>query len=200
MPGGTVALIVWNDPGRVEAALLEGRLACPHCGGALRPWAHARTRVVRTRWGDAPLRPRRARCVCCKKTSVLLPDVVLLRRVDEAAVIGTALLEKANGAGHRTIAALLGRPRETVRGWVRAFCSRAEALRAHFRIWALALDARLDEVAPQGSVLGDAVEMIGCAARAASILLGPRAPWSWASAMTGGALLSNTSSPFPGPS
>jgi hypothetical protein len=130
---------------------------------------------------------------------VLLPDVWLLRRVDEVEVIGAALLERAAGSGHRRIAALLDRPPETVRGWLRRFASKAEALCAHFRHWALALDARLDEIEPQGSVVGDALEVIGLATRAASVLLGPRSPWSWGSAMTAGALLSNTSSPFPIP-
>ena len=130
---------------------------------------------------------------------MLLPDVWLVRRVDGAAVIGAALLAHVRGAGHRSVAAAIGRPAATVRGWLRRFSSNAEQLRAHFRHWALALDVRLDEIEPQGSVVGDALEVIGLAARAASVLLGPRPPWSWGSAMTAGALLSNTSSPFPVP-
>ena len=193
-------LIVWNDPARVEAALASGGLACPHCDGALRPWGHARLRVLRSRSGAAiELRPRRARCASCTKTSVLLPDVWLLRRVDEVAVVGAALLQRAAGAGHRRIAALLDRPPETVRGWLRRFSSNAETLRAHFRHWALVLDARLDEIAPQESIFGEALEAIGLATRAATIALGPRPPWCWVSAMTGGMLLSHTSSPFPVP-
>jgi len=192
-------LIVWNDPARVEAALRDGDLSCPHCDGALRPWGHARFRVLRSRSAAVDLRPRRARCSVCAKTSVLLPDVWLLRRVDEVAVIGGALLQRAAGLGHRRIAAQLDRPPGTVRGWLRRFSSNAQPLLAHFRHWALALDARLDEIEPQGSVLGDALEVIGLATRAATVLLGPRPPWSWASAMTAGALVSNTSSPFPVP-
>jgi hypothetical protein len=130
---------------------------------------------------------------------VLLPDVWLVRRVDAAEVIGSALLANTAGASHRKIAAQLDRPAETVRGWLRRFAARAEALRAHFRRWALALDARLDEIESQGSPVGEALEAIGLATRAASVLFGPRPPWCWASAMTAGALLSNTSSPFPLP-
>jgi hypothetical protein len=192
-------LIVWNDPARVEAALISGQLACPHGDGPLRPWGHARLRTLRCSSGAVQLRPRRARCSACARTTVLLPDVFLLRRVDEVAVIGAALLQRAAGAGHRSIAALLDRPPETVRDWFRRFSSNAETLRAHFRHWALALDARLDEIEPQGSVVGEALEAIGLAARAATLALGPRPPWSWVSAMTGGALLSHTSSPFPVP-
>lgn len=130
---------------------------------------------------------------------MLLPDVALLRRVDEAAVIGAALFEAAAGGGQRRIAAVLGRPRETVRGWLQRFAARAERVRAHFSSWALALDARLDEIELRSTPLARALEAIGLATRAASILLGPRPPWSWAAALTGGMLLSNTSSPFPVP-
>ena len=192
-------LIVWNDPTRVESELRAGRLSCPHCDGELLPWGYARQRTLRARAHDEELRPRRARCRDCHKTSVLLPDTCLLRRVDEVAVIGTALLAKASGAGHRKIATMLGRPRETVRGWLRQFSSRAAVLRAHFRRWALALDPRLEAITPQASVPADALEAIGLATRAASLLFGPRPVWCWASAMTGGALLCNTSSPFPTP-
>jgi hypothetical protein len=194
-----VVLIVWNDPVRVERELREGNLVCPHCAGVLRPWGRARNRTLRSRSATAELRPRRARCSLCAKTSVLLPDVWLARRVDEVAVIGAALRAHVAGSGHRKIAALLDRPPETVRGWLRRFGANAETLCAHFRHWALALDARLEEITPQGSATGDALEAIGLATRAASVLLGPRPPWCWASAMTSGMLLSNTSSPFPLP-
>ncbi|EQD35767.1 hypothetical protein B1B_16771, partial [mine drainage metagenome] len=128
-----------------------------------------------------------------------LTDVCLCRRVDEVAVIGRALLEKAAGAGHRTIAARLARPPETVRGWLRRFSARMEVIQEHFRRWAFVLDARLETVTPQGSPGADALEVIGLATRAASLLFGPRPVWSWVSAMTGGALLANTNSPFRSP-
>ena len=48
------------------------------------------------------------------------------RRADTAAVIAAAVEAKvAGGAGHRPIAALLGRPASTVRGWLRAFAASA---------------------------------------------------------------------------
>lgn len=195
-----MVLIVENDAPRVEHALKAGQLACPHCDGVLRPWGFARTRTLRRAHGVECHRPRRSRCRSCKRTCVLLFDAALLRRVDEAAVIGTALLHKAAGAGCRRIAAALCRPRETVREWLQRFADRAEALAAHFRAWAFALDARLDELSVPASPLEGALEAIGMATRAASSLLGPRPVWSWASAMTAGRLLANTSSPFPVPS
>ncbi len=63
---------------------------------------------------------------------MLLPVVLLLRRADTAAVIGAALAAKATGAGYRRIAAVLGRPAETVRGWLRRFAERVEAVRSVF--------------------------------------------------------------------
>ena len=133
-------LIVVNDPTHVERELRARRLSCPHCGGELHPWGHARRRVLRGATTNEEHHPRRARCSNCLVTSVLLPDICLLRRVDEVAVIGRALLEKAAGAGHRTIAIRLGRPKETVRGWLRRFSTRVTLLREHFRHWAFALD------------------------------------------------------------
>jgi hypothetical protein len=94
---------------------------------------------------------------------------------------------------------MLGRPRETVRSWLQRVDARAERLVEHFNAWAFALDARLDVLAAADSPLSCALEAIGLATRAASLLLGRRPPWSWASAMTGGMLLANTSSPFPAP-
>ena len=192
-------LIILNDPAHVERELVGGHLTCPHCNGELRPWGHARRRVLRRQDRDEELHPRRARCSNCHMTSVLLPDVCLCRRVDEVAAIGRALLEKAAGAGHRTIAARLGRPNETVRGWLRRFSSRVVALQEHFLRWALALDPRLETIPPQDSGFADALEVIGLCVRAATLWFGPRPVWSWVSAMTGGALLSNTNSPFPAP-
>jgi hypothetical protein len=72
----------------------------------------------------------------CGVTHVLLPVTALLRRADSAAVIVSALAAKAQrGLGFRRITADLGRPGETVRGWLRRFAERAEAVRSTFTIW-----------------------------------------------------------------
>jgi hypothetical protein len=65
------------------------------------------------------LRPRRARCIRCRATHVLLPAWCLPPRGDAAEVVGAALVAKAAGHGHRVTAAQLGRPAATVRGWLR---------------------------------------------------------------------------------
>jgi len=130
---------------------------------------------------------------------VLLADIALLRRVDAVGVIGRALVAAAGGAGHRPIAKTLGRPADTVRGWLRRFRAAAARIGVHFLAWAHRLDPNLGAVASKGDPLADAVEAIGVAARAASLRLGPRPAWSWASSLTAGRLLSNTSSPWLAP-
>jgi hypothetical protein len=198
MPEGIV-IIVENEPAKVETDLAAGVFGCPVCGGRLARWGHARRRWLRGEEGPVEVRPRRGRCVLCLVTQVFLPDVGLARRVDAVAVIGRALMAAAAGAGHRTAAAQLDRPASTVRGWLRRFRLAALLVAAHFTAWAHRLDPNLAPVAPAGSPLGDAVEAVGVAGRAASLRLGPRPGWSWASALTAGRLLSNTNSPWPVP-
>jgi hypothetical protein len=120
---------------------------------------------------------------------VLLAEAALCRRADAVAVIGSGLTAKAGGAGHRRIAGALGRPAGTVRGWLRRFAASAEPIRALFTALAHALDPGLPAAEPTGSGLADAVAAIGAAARAASLRLRPRCPWSFAARVSGGRLL-----------
>lgn len=127
---------------------------------------------------------------------MLISDDSLLRRRDHVDVIGAALAAKASGVGHRRVATAAGLPVSTVRGWLRRFAVNAEAIRVWFSVLAHDLDPMLAVLVPAASVLGDAVEAIGVAARAASLRLAPVRPWSFASAASGGRLLSNTSWPW----
>ncbi len=120
----------------------------------------------------------------------------MLRRLDAVEVIGQALLA---GVGYRKAAERLGLAPETVRGWRARFRERAPPLTAHFLGWARALDGALVLPEGRGSSGEDALEAIGVCARAASLALGRRPAWSWASALTAGGLLCNTSSPWPVP-
>jgi hypothetical protein len=120
---------------------------------------------------------------------VLLVEAVLCRRADAVAVIGSGLTAKAAGSGHRRIAAALGRPASTVRGWLRRFAAHAEPIRVLFARLAHALDPDLPAAAPTGSELAEAVAAIGAAARAASLRLRPRAPWPFAARVSRGRLL-----------
>jgi hypothetical protein len=130
-------------------------------------------------------------------THVLLPDVFLAGRKDAVEVIGEALLA---GEGYRRVAERLGVPAETVRDWRSRFRSRAETVAAHFLRWARAVDGALTAPVSQGSPVAEAVEAIGVCTRVASLMFGPRAPWSWVSALTAGGLLAiNTNPPWPVP-
>ena len=92
----------------------------------------------------------------------------------------------------------LGLTASTVRNWLRRFAAAAEAIRSFFTVVAHDLDAMLSPLVPAGSAFADAVEAIAGAARAAVGRLGPRPPWCFASAATGGRLLSNTNCPWAG--
>ena len=161
-------LVVEVDPGRVELLLRRERLTCPGCGGPLAGWGYARPRAVRDRFGEVlRLRPRRVRCSACSATHVLLPEAVLPRRADAARVVGAGLEMAAAGLGHRRIAAELGLPADTVRGWVRRFAEYAEAIRSLFTVVLVALAEDPVLPSPGRSRAADAVAAVVAAARAA---------------------------------
>lgn len=82
----------------------------------------------------------------------------LLRRADAAAVLVAALAAKAaRPVGFRRIAAELAPPAETVGGWLRRFAGRAEAVRAVFTVWLVAVDADPVMSSPASGAIGDAV-------------------------------------------
>jgi hypothetical protein len=148
------------DQDLVESRLTGGGVPCPKCPGVLAPWGWARRRDVR---GVGTLQPRRGRCSSCLVTHVLLPVTVLLRRADAAAVIWAALVARAAGHGHRWIAALVGAPTSTVRGWLRRMSTRLEPVRVHFTV--LARRAAVDQAAPDatGDAWGDVVAAVAAA-------------------------------------
>jgi hypothetical protein len=114
---------------------------------------------------------------------------VLARRADCVAVIGAALVGRAEGKGHRPIAAALGVPECTVRGWLRRFTARAQQWRDRFTVLLVDLDPDPGPVLARSSVLSDAVEVIGLAAAGAVRRFGPHPPWQFAYAVSGGLLL-----------
>ena len=193
-------LTVSGDAVRVEFELDSRKLMCPSCsGGVVGPWGWARQRPVGRGGERKRVRPRRGRCYSCGVTHVLLPASMLLRRGDWAALIGRALELKAAGLGQRPIAGAVGVSRSTVRGWLSRFGEVAVKVRAHLVRWALWLDPGLVRIEPTGSSFGDAIAAVTAAGGAAAERLGIGCRWAFASAATGGRLLSNTSSPFPGP-
>jgi Domain of unknown function (DUF6431) len=135
-----VAASVLMGEQELERWLADGQVRCSGCGGSLSRWGHARERRVRMLHGVVRrVRPRRARCAPCERTHVLLPGWSVPRRRDGSEVIGLALLLKADGAGHRTIAHRLGRPPGTVRGWLRAAQRRTDELAQCGTLWTIAL-------------------------------------------------------------
>ncbi len=91
---------------------------------------------------------------------------------------------------------MVGVPVTTVRGWLRRFARNAEQVRVWFTVLAHGLDPLLAPVAPTGTPVGDAVEAIAVAARAASLRLAPVPPWRFASTASQGRLLANTGWPW----
>lgn len=182
------------DPVRVESRLAAGELSCPSCpNGVLARWGFARSRRV---FGMAePVRPRRSRCRACAVTHVLLPVTLLLRRAYTAEVIWAAVLAKTAGVGHRKIAACVGVPACTVRGWLRVLQARSEAVRHWFV--AIAVTAGVDVSIPKatGSGCGDVIAAICVAGEAITarfaqpLLLGVVSAVAVAVAGSGGRLL-----------
>jgi hypothetical protein len=160
-------LTVSHDPVVVESNLLVGRVACPDCGGRLRPWGWARPRVIReglgTDWTGGALRPRRSRCAACQGTHVLLEVRLAVRRADTAEVIAAAIEAKTVlGWGHRKVAASCGRPASTVRGWLRAFATSASVIGERFTSLLVrdAPDAVVLWPKPAGTAGGEALSVL----------------------------------------
>lgn len=199
-------LTVGEDAGDVERRLSAGELMCAGCAGVMAGWGHARRRVVRGEAGVVVLRPRRARCRSCWATHVLLPVGLLLRRADTVGVVGAALAAKAAGLGARSAAVLVDRPLGTVRGWLRRFGGRLEAVRAWFTRLLCAVEVDPVVPGPAGSGWADAVAAVeaATAAVAARFVVTTVTVWQVAGAVSAGRLLSpgwptgsiNTSSPW----
>ena len=185
-------LTVGLDAAAVENELCAGLLGCPAttCGAVLGPWGWGRERLVR---GAGRLRPRRGRCRGCRRTQVLLPASVLLRRADAVTVIGEALVAKAGGAGHRSIAAGLNRPPSTVRGWLRRIVVVAPQVLAVLAVVAAELGTEFTPPAVTVGPVAAVVELLGAlAAAVARELGGSCSPWRLAAVLTGGRLLAPT--------
>jgi hypothetical protein len=171
--------------GRVE---VPRPAACPSCGCS---------RVIFDGW--YPRHTRRGRVAiqrilctsegCVQRSHSLLPDVLVSGRVDLASVIGWALEAKAAGVGHRPIAAQLGVPAATVRGWLRRGAARGGRVAARLLAVARAADPAGRDP-PAGDGVATLVGAAMVAAQAWSGLSGePVERWHFAVAHTAGRLL-----------
>jgi Domain of unknown function (DUF6431) len=195
-----MVVILVRDEALAQDALDAGQLRCPHpgCGGVVRRDGHARQRRVRTRDGQQrSLRPQRVACRQCARVQVLLPSWCVPRRADDAETIGVALLHAAQGRGHRPIAALLGRPLSTVRGWLRAARANAIRVERHAYLARRAMEQthppRMVCLPHAGTPLGYAVDALGAAAAAARRHFGDdghqSSPWALLMLLGGARLL-----------
>jgi hypothetical protein len=128
-------------------------------------------------------------------THVLLPVTVLLRRAYAAEQVWAALRARADGLGHRRVAAVIRVPAATVRGWLRRAAGRLEAVRNWFL--GIAVTVGVDVVIPDeaGCPWRDALAAVQTATTAirfrfgAAGLLGVVTPGAVAVAASGGRLL-----------
>jgi hypothetical protein len=192
-------MMVEPRPDLVEAKLATGEYRCGSCGdGRLAPWGFARRRKLRSRGAEVWLRPRRARCVSCLITHVLLSTIALVRRRDVVEVIGEALTARyLDGKSRSVVAAEAGVPFDTARGWQRRFSGKSGEIRELFSTLAHRLDANLGPIQARHSPEADALEAIGVAAAAAARQLGPGPLWGFVAGASSGMLLSNTSGLLP---
>jgi len=189
-------VIIVRDEELAQQALTAGTLTCPHagCGGTVYRDGHARARRVRTcGGGERGLRPQRVACRRCGRVNVVLPAWCVPGRCDDAETIGTALVAAARGGGHRSIAARLGRPATTVRGWLRAARGHAEDLRIRAYARRDRIEHETEWLQPAGSPLGDAMTALVAAAAAARRFFGggrcATSLWEFVVLVSGGSLL-----------
>ena len=197
--------IIWPYPASVSSYVSAGReievppQRCPACQRRLIGWGGY------WRWLRAPLVVeriwiRRGRCAACRRSHALVPDLVLLRRLDVVTVIGTALVLKViDGLGLRTIAEQLDVPHTTLRTWWQRFRARSPLLLSSCTRLTVALDGTPVDVRSVGERA--ALEVLSLAWQRAEVRFGVRmgggSVWSFWSAISGGlALGTHTTSPW----
>lgn len=196
--------IIWPCPLTSSSYVAVGQRivvpaqACPSCRRPLTGWGGYWRWVRSERLPAQRIWIRRGWCARCRRTQAFLPSFLFARRLDEDAVIGSALTLAASGRGARTIAQQLAVPHTTVRDWWRRMRAQAPMLLASL----LALATSLDP-APVGLTTDGApgvLEALESTWQRARQRLDAHIPDRWAfwSLVSGGlALAPNTSPPFP---
>ena len=137
--------------------------------------------------GPAARRAGHAAAAAAGALPVLPPDPYPLpswcapRRADGIEVIGAAAGLAMAGAGHRAVAAALGVPAGTVRGWLRRLRARAGQLRAHAigELNGLGFYPPGPPWKPAGSPLGDALNAVAAAVDCARRNFGHGPQMTW---------------------
>jgi len=143
---------------------------------------------------------RRGRCRICRRSHALLPDLLVARRLDAVAVIGSAVnLKVTTELGLRSVAEQLDVPHTTVRSCWQRFRARSPTLLTRCTELAVALDGRSVDVRSVGTAA--AVEVLHIACQRARARFGERTGevWSFWTRISGGhALGTHTTSPWAG--
>lgn len=197
--------IIWPYPSSPSSYVSAGQQVavppqrCPTCQRWLVGWGGY------WRWLRAPLLVeriwiRRGRCSVCRRSHALLPDLVLVRRLDVVDAIGRGLaLKVTSGLGLRPIAEQLDVPHTTVRSWWQRFRERSPRLLVQCTALAVTLDGTAVNGIPGASSERAALDVLGVAWQRAATRFGERigSPWSFWSRISGGqALGTHTTSPW----
>ena len=187
--GAHASAMIVRSPRWCRRIWLLGRSALPGLRQSAAPWGSPRAAGADAR-GDSRSQAERAGCQDCGNAQGAAASgalATLLAR-DNAAV-----RPRRRAAGQRAcvwapaLAARLGRPPGTVRGWLRTFAGRAEVITASARCWTRAIDpSEPDQLRPAGSPAVDAVDALGRMARACRLRLQLSAsPWELTVTLTG---------------
>ena len=194
--------MVWPCPLSVEMYVAAGRdvaVARPSCSGCSLPmsfWSGFE-RSVRAAGRFHRLWIVRARCSACRVSHALLPDFLLVGRVDVVDTIGAALADVTSNATSIGRAAVRSDvPFTTVRGWVRCFAARAPLWWSGFAALTVELGGTIPPRWPTAVAVAAVLAMRWAhAAALARHEMRTGSLWSFVSVVCGGALIATNTDP-----
>ncbi len=201
---GVVApvVMVWPCPLPVEQYVAAGRdvavprLSCSGCSLPMMLWS-GYERSVRAGGRCHRLWVVRARCAPCGVSHALLPDFLLVGRLDVVETVGRALADVTAGiVSIGVVAGVLDVPFTTVRGWVRRFRATAARWWSGFASLAVELGGIIPARWPT-AVPAAAIAAMGWAHQAATARheLRTGSLWSFVSVVCGGRLVTTNTDP-----